>query len=389
MAVNLVTVTGNLETLIGGTPSLGRLWFRLNRTDWNGTGQIFAPEYVEAVADASTGAFSVALQSTDNLEAGAYYTAILRYRDVLDGKDREYSIAPFSVPTGGPHLLADLFVADTAAVWPTNLNYATMADFIYAVNSGFSMTDGHAVIVAGISYIADSASAIAGIPVGWRPAQRVWTEAELIATTDPVSPGVEIIEVNVADEIIFYRREPGAAGPDDITAGDGSDWAKASLTAADLLGAVTDVTTAAEFITYAAGTFTPVLTAATPGTMSVSGGTTRGSYTRIGNRVFFDIAFAGVTVAIGTASGAINITGLPYTSAANTYGHGQLRRADGVDLRDAALAIPANVSFRIPASGALGTLWTVSANAAGGNIGVGKLGATVTLEIVGSYEVNP
>jgi len=389
MAVNLVTVTGNLETLIGGTPSLGRLWFRLNRTDWNGTGQIFAPEYVEAVADASTGAFSVALQSTDNLEAGAYYTAILRYREALDGKDREYSIAPFSVPTGGPHLLADLFIADTAAVWPTNLNYATMADFIYAVNSGFSMTDGHAVIVAGISYIADSASAIAGIPVGWRPAQRIWTEAELIATTDPVSPGVEIIEVNVADEIIFYRREPGAAGPDDIQAGDGSDWAKASLTTADLLGAVTDVTTAAEFITYAAGTFTPVLTAATPGTMSVSGGTTRGSYTRIGNRVFFDIAFAGVTVAIGTASGAINITGLPYTSAANTYGHGQLRRADGVDLRDAALAIPANVSFRIPASGTIGTLWTVSANAAGGNIGVGKLGATVTLEIVGSYEVNP
>ena len=389
MAVNLVTVTGNLETLVGGTPYLGRLWFRLNRADWNGTGQIFAPEYIEATGDPTTGAFSVALQSTDNLEAGAYYTAILRYREVLDGKDREYIIAPFSVPTGGPHLLADLFIADTAAVWPTNLNYATMADFIYAVNSGFSMTDGHAVIVAGISYIADSASAIAGIPAGWRPAQRIWTEAELIATTDPVSPGVEIIEVNVADEIIFYRREPGAAGPDDIQAGDGSDWAKASLTTADLLGAVTDVTTAAEFITYAAGQFTPVLTAATPGTMSVSGGTTRGSYTRIGNRVFVDIAFVGVTVSLGTASGEIIISGLPYAAAANTYGHGQLRRADGVDIQDASSGVPANVSYRVAPSDTKGRIFIIPANANAFSAPVARLGATVTLEIVGSYEVLP
>lgn len=36
MAVNLVTVTGNLETLIGATPTAGRLWFKLNRPDWSG-----------------------------------------------------------------------------------------------------------------------------------------------------------------------------------------------------------------------------------------------------------------------------------------------------------------------------------------------------------------
>lgn len=59
MAVNLVTVTGNLEAISGGDLSLGRLWFRLNRPDWNLSGDIFAPEYVEAIASAG-GAFSVA-----------------------------------------------------------------------------------------------------------------------------------------------------------------------------------------------------------------------------------------------------------------------------------------------------------------------------------------
>lgn len=270
-----------------------------------------------------------------------------------------------------------------------SMDFATLAEFQAAVTAGLSLPDGRLVTAAGTGYVAETGAVVTSIPAGWRPARRVWTEAELIATTDPVSPGQEIIEVNVADEIVFYRREPGAAGPDDITAGDGSDWAKASLTSADLLAAVTDVTTAAEFITYAAGQFTPVLTALTPGTMSVSGGTTRGSYTRIGNRVFVDIAFVGVTVSLGTASGEIIISGLPYTSAANTYGHGQLRRSDGVDLRDLSSGVPANVSYRVAPSDTKGRLFIIPANANAFNAPVARLGATVTLEIVGSYEVLP
>ena len=42
MTVNLATVTGTLETLTGAAPSLGRMWFRLNRPDWTLTGEIFA-----------------------------------------------------------------------------------------------------------------------------------------------------------------------------------------------------------------------------------------------------------------------------------------------------------------------------------------------------------
>jgi len=110
MAVNLVTVTGNLETLIGSTPPLGRVWFKLNRPAWNLAGDIFAPEYVEAVGDPTTGAFSVALQSTDDLGLAVTYTALLRYRDAVDGKDKEYSFGPFILPTGGPYQLGDLLV---------------------------------------------------------------------------------------------------------------------------------------------------------------------------------------------------------------------------------------------------------------------------------------
>ena len=107
MAVDLVTVTGNIETLTGATPSLSRIWFKLNRPSWNLAGDIFAPEYTEAIASAG-GAFSVALQSTDDLENGASYSAILRYREPLDGKDREYTLSTFLLPTGGPYQLGDL-----------------------------------------------------------------------------------------------------------------------------------------------------------------------------------------------------------------------------------------------------------------------------------------
>ena len=110
MAVELVTVTGNLETLIGATPSNGRFWFKLARPDWNADGDIFAPEYVEAVA-ASDGSFSIALQSTDDFESAANYSAVLRYRDTVSGTDREYTVGFFALPAPGPHQLADLLTA--------------------------------------------------------------------------------------------------------------------------------------------------------------------------------------------------------------------------------------------------------------------------------------
>ena len=132
MTVNLATVTGTLETLTGAAPSLGRMWFRLNRPDWTLTGEIFAPEYIEAIADGS-GAFSKALQSTDDFEAGATYSAILKYREPLDGKDREYVLGAFALPTGGPYELGDLLAVPIIAPVPADIlalcqAYAVAAD---------------------------------------------------------------------------------------------------------------------------------------------------------------------------------------------------------------------------------------------------------------------
>jgi hypothetical protein len=120
MAVNLVTVTGNLETLIGATPSLGRIWFKLNRPDWNLAGNIFAPEFVEAVAG-SSGSFTVDLQSTDPLEAGAFYSAVLRYNDVVTGKVKEYTLGQFFLPTGGPFALSTLLVVPFVQPVPADI----------------------------------------------------------------------------------------------------------------------------------------------------------------------------------------------------------------------------------------------------------------------------
>lgn len=63
---------------------------------------------------------------------------------------------------------------------------------------------------------------------------------------------------------------------------------------------------------YHEGSITPALTFATPGTLSVAyGASNSGSYTRIGNRVFFSLDLDVSTVTLGTASGALRISGLP------------------------------------------------------------------------------
>lgn len=134
MAVNLVTVTGNLETISGGDLSLGRVWFRLNRPDWNLSGDIFAPEYVEVIASAG-GAFSVSLQSTDDLEAGASYSVILKYRELLDNKDREYTVGQFMLPAGGPYQLGDLLTVPFVEPVPADILALCQA---YAVSSAAS-----------------------------------------------------------------------------------------------------------------------------------------------------------------------------------------------------------------------------------------------------------
>jgi hypothetical protein len=64
---------------------------------------------------------------------------------------------------------------------------------------------------------------------------------------------------------------------------------------------------------YEEGTFTPHFAYATPGTSSWADTVNVGYYTKVGNRVFIDIRINSVPTN-GTASGELQITGLPFTS---------------------------------------------------------------------------
>jgi hypothetical protein len=65
---------------------------------------------------------------------------------------------------------------------------------------------------------------------------------------------------------------------------------------------------------YTPGTFTPVLTFATPGNLSVTYDTQAGFYTKNGREVTLSIALDTATFTHTTASGALTITGLPFTA---------------------------------------------------------------------------
>lgn len=68
---------------------------------------------------------------------------------------------------------------------------------------------------------------------------------------------------------------------------------------------------------YGEANFTPGLTFATPGTLAtVAGGSNAGKYTRIGNMVQFDLDLDLSTLTLGTASGSLRVTGLPFAAAA-------------------------------------------------------------------------
>jgi hypothetical protein len=69
---------------------------------------------------------------------------------------------------------------------------------------------------------------------------------------------------------------------------------------------------------YEEGTWTPVLTFATPGNLSVAYTDRIGRYTKIGRLVFCDLNIETSTFTHTTASGNLNVTGLPFTSATLT-----------------------------------------------------------------------
>ena len=71
---------------------------------------------------------------------------------------------------------------------------------------------------------------------------------------------------------------------------------------------------------YSTGIWTPTLTFATPGDLVVVYSLRTGTYTKIGGLVYLKMILATSTFTHTTASGLLNITGLPFAAAAGGIG---------------------------------------------------------------------
>jgi len=70
---------------------------------------------------------------------------------------------------------------------------------------------------------------------------------------------------------------------------------------------------------YEEGTWTPAFTCTTPGTLAITTSTAAGIYTKIGHRVTLDFQLILTAFTIGTASGSVRITGIPFVSAGGDF----------------------------------------------------------------------
>lgn len=81
---------------------------------------------------------------------------------------------------------------------------------------------------------------------------------------------------------------------------------------------------------YEEGTWTPAITFATPGDLSVAYTTQIGTYTKIGRQVIVELTVQTSSFTHTTASGALRITGLPFAAASSAIGGGAIIRLNGV-----------------------------------------------------------
>jgi hypothetical protein len=96
-------------------------------------------------------------------------------------------------------------------------------------------------------------------------------------------------------------------------------------------GTYSSGTASSPFVAINNGAFTPVLTFATPGNLSVTYSTQIGKYTVVQNRVFYDVVIATSAFTHTTASGNLRVTGLPYAvSSTSNYNPPAALLAQGI-----------------------------------------------------------
>lgn len=185
------------------------------------------------------------------------------------------------------------------------------------------------------------ASEITNLPSGGTSAYL--SQAAFFAATIPSS--VNIVTVVTSGEAIDYVRTPGANGAQDLQHPNGSSWAKGDVSRADIVSAITDVTTAIDRIPFQSGAFGGMtITAQTPGTFSCTYTVQRISWQRVGHTVTFEFRIAG-TPTLGTATGQLRITGFPFAASATSAGGATLRAGQGINLRHYVSGTPSSPAY--------------------------------------------
>jgi hypothetical protein len=166
------------------------------------------------------------------------------------------------------------------------------------------------------------------------------------------------------------RNNNAGAAPTDtaITTGDGVLYADASDSNKTKSRAVSSLLTDLAIPTVSSGTWTPVLTFATPGDVSVTYGQQLASYIRIGNVVVCHFSVQTSAFTHTTASGALLITGLPFTAASvdagGVVGYGPISftgvtKANYTDF--VAVATPGGTTVSFAASGSAQAAGSIAA----------------------------
>jgi hypothetical protein len=137
------------------------------------------------------------------------------------------------------------------------------------------------------------------------------------------------------------------------------------------------------FADYEEGTWTPTLTADVDFTSVSYNAMTEGAYTKIGRVVNFYCTLLTSSVTIGPASGAVYISGLPYTSSSASYGGGLITVCQAWAVNNPLYGVVLQSGTRI----LLGKRLLVNGATSGIDVSDVGIGTSNFVVISGSYQV--
>ena len=246
------------------------------------------------VGTLSAGAVPASLVTAGTFGAGAYtFPGALAITGALTGATTGAfsGLITSTSDTGGLQLRN---TANTAIGYVSNVNNM--------VGTG-ATTDMALYAVAAMKFYTGNNAAVAlSMSGGATPAATFGGTLAINGAFTGATTGTFSSTVNHASTISVGAATPSASG--------------AGVTFPATQSASSDVNTLDD---YKEGTWTPVITAATPGNLAVTYGSQIGTYTKIGRAVTVTFYVTTSAFSYTTASGLIYVTGLPYTANGSSF----------------------------------------------------------------------